>query len=78
MSHSTVGTNFDLDLLRIFRVPMRKKRLAAIGTRILLGRQFGDVRANQKVGVIPSLGSGVLRLLAPFPLLFLGVDLGII
>ena len=30
------------------------------------------------MGVIPSLGSGVLRLLAPFPLRFLGVVLGII
>jgi hypothetical protein len=30
------------------------------------------------VRVIPSLGSGVLRLLAPFPLRFLGVVLGII
>jgi hypothetical protein len=77
MHHPTVGANFDLDLLRNFRVPVRKKRLAAIGTRALLGKQFGDTRANRQMGVIPSLGSGVLRLLAPFPLRFLRVDLGI-
>ena len=30
------------------------------------------------MGIIPSLGSGILRLLAPFPLRFLGVVLGIV
>ncbi len=44
----------------------------------MLGRQFEDLLADRQVGVIPSLGAGILRLLAPFPLRFLGVVLGII
>ena len=57
---------------------MRKKGLAATGTHTLLGRKFEDLLTDRQVGVIPSLGPGVLRLLAPFPLRFLGVALGII
>ena len=57
---------------------MGNKGLAAIGTHTSLGRQFEDLLADRQVGVIPSLGSGVLRLLAPFPLRSLGVVLGII
>jgi hypothetical protein len=44
----------------------------------LVGRQFEDLLADRQVGVIPSLGSGVPRLLAPLPLRSLGVLLGII
>jgi hypothetical protein len=57
---------------------MRKKGPTATGTRTLLRRQFEDPLADRQVGVIPSLGPGVLRLLASFPLKFLGVALGII
>ena len=31
LNHPAVGTHFDLDLLRIFRVPMRKKRPPQLG-----------------------------------------------
>jgi hypothetical protein len=44
----------------------------------LLGRQFEDLLVDRQVGVIPSLGCGVARLLAPLPRSFLGVVLGII
>jgi hypothetical protein len=44
----------------------------------LLRRQFENLLADRQVGVIPSLGCGVPRLLAPLPLRFLGVVLGII
>jgi len=52
--------------------------LAATGTDTLLGRQFEELLTNRRMGVIPSLGSAVLRLLAPFPLKFPGVVLGIV
>ena len=78
MNHPAVGTHLDLDLLRIFRVAAGKQGLAAIGTDTLLGRQFEELLTDRQMGVIPSLGAGVLRLLAPFPLRFLGVVLGII
>ena len=78
MNHPAVGTHLDLDLLRIFRVATGKQGSAATGTDTLLGRQFEELLTNRQMGVIPSLGSGVLRLLAPFPLRFPGVVLGII
>jgi hypothetical protein len=43
----------------------------------LLGRQFQELLTNRQMRIIPSLGSGVLRLLAPFPLGFQGVVLGV-
>jgi len=44
----------------------------------LLGRQFEELLTNRQMRIIPSLGSRVLRLLAPFPLRFPGVVLGIV
>jgi hypothetical protein len=44
----------------------------------LLGRQFEELVTNRQMRVIPSLGPGVLRLLAPFPLRVRGVLLGIV
>ena len=76
--HPAIGPDFDLDLRRVFGVPVGQQGLAAIGTHTLLGRQFEDFLADRQMGIIPSLGSGVPRLLAPFPLRSLGVVLGII
>jgi hypothetical protein len=44
----------------------------------LLGRQFDEFLTDGQRGVIPSLGTGVARLLAPVPLRLLGVILGIL
>jgi hypothetical protein len=44
----------------------------------LLGRQFAEFLTDGQMGVIPSLGTRVARLLAPVPLGALGVVLGII
>jgi len=44
----------------------------------VLGRQFDDLLTDGQMGVIPSLGARVPRLLAPVPPEFLGVVLGII
>ena len=57
---------------------MGNKGLAAIRTPTLLGRQFENLLADRQVGISSSLGTGVLRLLAPFPLRFLGIVTGII
>jgi hypothetical protein len=57
---------------------MGNQGLTASGTQTLLGRQFEDLLADRQVGVIPSLGCGVPRLLTPLPLRFLGVVLGIV
>ena len=78
MNHPTVGTHLDLDLLRIFRAATGKKGIAAPRTDALLGGQFGEGFTNRQVGIIPSLGTGVPRLLAPFPLRFLGDVFGIV
>ena len=78
MHHSTVGIHLDLDLLRIFRAATGKQGFAATRTDTLLGRQFEELVTNRQMRVIPSLGPGVLRLLAPLPLGFPGVVLGIV
>src|ERR1700677_1391856 len=78
MQYSAVAARVDLDLLRIFRAATGKKGLAATRTGALLGRQFDELVTNLQMRVIPSFGSGVVRLLAPFPLRFLGIVLGII
>jgi hypothetical protein len=78
MNHSAVGTHIDLDLLRIFRVAAKSQRFSALGTDTFLGRQFGELVLDRQMGVIPSFGDGIVRLLAPFPLRFLRVVLGII
>jgi hypothetical protein len=44
----------------------------------LLGRQFDESLTAGQMGVIPSLGTRIPRLLAPVPLGFLGVVLGIL
>jgi hypothetical protein len=44
----------------------------------LLGRQFDELLTDGQMGVIPSLGTRVPRLLATVPLGFLGVVLGTI
>jgi hypothetical protein len=51
--------------------------LAAAGADTALGRQFEDFLADGQRGVIPSLGSRILRLLTPLPLGSRGVVLGI-
>jgi hypothetical protein len=57
---------------------MGNQGLAAIRTHTSLGGQFEDLLADRQVGVIPSLGCSIARLLAPLPRSFLGVVLGII
>ena len=77
-NHAAVGTHLDLDLLGVFGVTSETQRLAAIGADTLLGRKFDEFLTDRQTGIISPLGSGVLRLLAPFPLGLLGVVLGII
>lgn len=52
--------------------------MAAAGADTVLGRQFEDFLADGQRGVIPSLGSRVLRLLTPLALGSQGVVLGIL
>ena len=44
----------------------------------MFGRQFDEPLAGRQMGVIASLGAGVLRLLAPLPRGFVGLVFGII
>jgi hypothetical protein len=78
MNHPAVGTHFDLDLLRVFRVVAAEQGLTAAWADTLLGRQFEEGGADGQMGVIPALRSRVLRLLTPIPLGSLGVVFGII
>jgi hypothetical protein len=78
MNHPAVGTHLDLDLLGIFRVAMEEQRFSALGTDTSLGRQYGELVHDRQMGVIPSLRTRVVRLLAPFPLRSPGVVLGIV
>jgi hypothetical protein len=65
-------------LLGIFRVAMEEQRFSALGTDTSLGRQYGELVHDRQMGVIPSLRTGVVRLLASFPLTSQGVVLGIV
>ena len=78
MNHPAIGTDIDLDLFGVFRVTAGQQRLAAVGADTLLGRQFTEFLPDQKGGIIPSLGSGVARLLAPLPFGLLSLVLGIV
>ena len=51
--------------------------MTAIRADTLLRGKFEEFLADRQPGIISSLGSVVLRLLAPFPLGMLGVVLGI-
>jgi hypothetical protein len=78
MDHPAVGRYLDLDLLRVFGVAERQQGQATAGADRLLGRQFDDFLTAGQMGVIPSLGTRIPRLLAPVPLGCLGVVLGIL
>jgi hypothetical protein len=78
MNHPAVGTHLDLDLLRIFGVATEKQRFSALATDTFLGRQYAVLVLDWQMGVIPSFGAGVVRLLAPFPPRSPGVVLGIV
>ena len=78
VNHPAIGTDIDLDLFGVFRVTAGQQRLAAVGADTLLGRQFTEFLPDQKGGIIPSLGSGVARLLAPLPFGLLSLVLGIV
>ena len=78
VNHPAIGTDIDLDLFGVFRVTAGQQRLAAVGADTLLSRQFTEFLPDQKAGIIPSLGSGVARLLAPLPFGLLSLVLGIV
>jgi hypothetical protein len=78
MNHSAVGTHLDFDLLRVFRVAQAQQGFATAWADTLLRRQFEEFLTDGQMGVIPSLGTRVPRLLASVPLGSRGVVLGII
>ncbi len=78
MNHPAIGTHLDFDLLRVFRVAQAQQGFATAWADTLVGGSSRGSHGRADVGVIPSLGTAVPRLLAPVPLGSLGVVLGII
>jgi hypothetical protein len=68
MDHPAVGPHFDLDEFGVFRVAATQQGLAAAWADTSLRGQFEGFLAEGEMGVIPSLGTRVPRLLAPVPL----------
>ena len=70
---SPIRPHLDLDDFGIFAVGHRRKRLAALRTHTLLGRQYHRLLDHRQMRIVPPTRAGSLRLLTAPPLgLFFG------